>query len=247
MVEAGANEIAEDTLLEALELAHARDQEALRGPGGAPRAAPASRSGSIPSSRTSSRPPTASDLRRASTPTGSARPRPRSTRSSSSSARRSRSTRPRTTSSARRRSAPASMPSSSAGGSRPSSAPVRAQFESELRALTDARAGLEGAPVGQARPALRADPRDGRACRSRSAPGHRRRRRAVRQGRLTRLLRQEGRRGDLQGAGPAQDRRREAPPGRPGHRRDPPDRLRGRRLRRGRTARRSSPADRRRS
>ena len=50
MVEAGAEEMPEDTLLEALELAHARDQEALRGAGGAPARRRASRSGSTPRS-----------------------------------------------------------------------------------------------------------------------------------------------------------------------------------------------------
>ena len=46
MVEAGADEVPEETLLEALELAHAGDPQALRGAGGAARARSASRSGS---------------------------------------------------------------------------------------------------------------------------------------------------------------------------------------------------------
>ena len=47
--------------------------------------------------------------------------------------------------------------------------PVREQFENDLRGAHRGRAGLEGAQVGEAAPALRPDRRDGRSCRSRSA------------------------------------------------------------------------------
>ena len=46
MVEAGADEIPEDELLEALELAHQEIKQALRGAGWSSRGRPASRSGS---------------------------------------------------------------------------------------------------------------------------------------------------------------------------------------------------------
>ena len=49
MVEAGADEVPEELLLEALDLAQARDPQALRGAGGAAREGRASRSGSSPS------------------------------------------------------------------------------------------------------------------------------------------------------------------------------------------------------
>ena len=78
-------------------------------------------------------------------------------------------------------------------------APVRAQFEDELRSPDRPRTGLQAAPVGQAPPALRADPRDFRPAVPGRA-GHGRRRRAVGQGQPHEVLREEGRRGDLQGA-----------------------------------------------
>ena len=76
-------------------------------------------------------------------------------------------------------------------------APVRAQFEDELRRPDRPRAGLQAAPVGQAPPALRADPRDLRPAVPGRA-GHGRRRGAVGQGRPHEVRREEGRRGDLQ-------------------------------------------------
>ena len=54
--------------------------------------------------------------------------------------------------------------------------------------------------------------------------------RAGGQGHADEAVRQAGRRGDLQGPRPQEDRGREAAAGRPRHRGDPPDRLRGRRL-----------------
>ena len=90
-------------------------------------------------------------------------------------------------------------------------------------------AGLEGAQVGEAEPALRSDRRECRA----SLPGRaaaRRGRRAGRQGLADQAVRQAGRRGDLQGPRPQEDRGREAAPRRARHRRDPDDRVRGRRL-----------------
>ena len=90
------------------------------------------------------------------------------------------------------------------------------------------RAGLEGAEVGQAPSALRPDHRHGAAAVPRRSRD-RRRRRPGRQGRRDEGLRQEGRGGDLQGPRPQEDRRRQAPPGRPWHGGDPRDRLRGHR------------------
>ena len=104
--------------------------------------------------------------------------------------------------------------------------PVREQFESDLRALTDAEDDskeLKSAkrhllfdrivdtvelpfPVGPATV-------DGDG--------------ADRQGRADEELRQEGGGGDLQGSRPQEDRGREAPARRPRHRRDPADRVRG--------------------
>ena len=92
------------------------------------------------------------------------------------------------------------------------------------------RAGLEGAQVGQAQPALRPD-------RSRTIelpfpvglPASTRTRPVVKDS-ITTAVREEGRRGDLQGARPPQDRGREAPPGRSRAGGDPADRVRGRRL-----------------
>ena len=114
--------------------------------------------------------------------------------------------------------------------------PVREQFENDLRALTDAEQDskeLKSAkrhllfdriietvelpfPVGPA-----------------TVDGER----AGRQGLAHEELRQEGRRGDLQGPRPQEDRDRQAAPGRPRHRGDPADRVRGDASARARTAR----------
>ena len=85
------------------------------------------------------------------------------------------------------------------------------------------RAGLEGAQVRQAAPALRPDRRHGRA----AVPGRARGLRARRARRHDEELRPEGGRVDLQGPRPQEDRGREAPPRRPLRDRDPPDLLRG--------------------
>ena len=63
MVEAGADEVPEETLLEAFELAHERDRAALRGAGGAAEPQSARRSGSTTTSRPSSRRHTAIAIR----------------------------------------------------------------------------------------------------------------------------------------------------------------------------------------
>ena len=102
--------------------------------------------------------------------------------------------------------------------------PVREQFESRPRRPHRRRAGLEGAEVGEAPPALRADRRDGRA----ALPGrHARSRGRAREGLAHEELRQAGGRGDLQEHRPPQDRGRQAPAGRSQRRGDPPDRVRG--------------------
>ena len=87
-------------------------------------------------------------------------------------------------------------------------------------------AGLEGAEVRQAAPALRPDRRD-RGAAVPGRPGDGRRRGPGGQGLGHEELRQEGRRGDLQGPRPQEDRDREAAPGRARHRGDPADRVRG--------------------
>ena len=109
-------------------------------------------------------------------------------------------------------------------GRRPGARAVRGR-----PALADrGRAGLEGAQVGQAPAPVRPDHRDGRAALP-GRPGDGRRRGAGGQGLPDQAVRQAGRGGDLQGARPPQDRGREAPPGRPRDGRDPPDHVRGRR------------------
>ena len=124
--------------------------------------------------------------------------------------------------------------------------PVREQFESDLRALTEAEQDskeLKSAkrqllferiietvelpfPVGPATV-------EGEAPTVKDS--------------LTKQYVKQRRRGDLQGPRPPEDRGREAPPGRPRPGGDPPDRVRGRRHRRARTAPASSRAARRRS
>ena len=105
------------------------------------------------------------------------------------------------------------------------------------------RAGLQGAQVGETEPPLRAD----RGHRPAAVPGRLRRRRAGAQGHADQELRQEGVRGDLQEPRPAEDRRRQAAAGRPfGGRRSVRSRSRSGSCR-ARTARASSPAARRRS
>ena len=76
------------------------------------------------------------------------------------------------------------------------------------------RAGLQGAQVGQAEPALRAD-RGGAEAPLPGRSAGKRRRHACPEGLGHAPVRQEGCRGHLQGARPPQDRGRQAPPGRP--------------------------------
>ena len=228
MVEAGADEIPEDVLLEAFELAHARDHQASARRRRTCAARPASRSGSTPSSteeleqrRTATRIRAAD---RGGRPARGGRGRRGARRTSSA--------------------PPLSMDSAEEDILR------RTQVESSLAQILDkmrldgrrgagpravrrrpARAdrrgaGLEGAEVREAAPALRADHRDlelpfpvGPA----TADGEPRRSKDA----LTTPVRQARGRGDLQGARPQEDRGRQAPArrSRPGG--DPPDRVRG--------------------
>ena len=104
--------------------------------------------------------------------------------------------------------------------------PVREQFESELRALTDAED--DSKELKSAKRHLLFDRIvDTVELPFPVGPGDGRRRRPDGQGLAHEELRQEGRRGDLQGSRPQEDRDREAPAGRPRHRRDPADRVRG--------------------
>ena len=112
-------------------------------------------------------------------------------------------------------------------GRRPGARAVRRRAEGAHRR----RAGLEGAQVREAAAAVRPDPRGGRA----AVPGrerldrHRDRRDAAGdEGLADEVVRQEGVRVDLQGPRPAEDRRRQAPPGRAWGGGDPADRDRGR-------------------
>ena len=169
MVEAGADEVPEDVILEALELAHARDREALRGAGGA---APPGRQAEVARPRArprSSRRSTAAGSASGSTPTACARPA-RSSRSSIGELA------PELDDGLDRGGHPAPDPgprrastrSSRRRASRPSRARARAVRGRPARAHRR-RAGLEGAQVGEAPAALRPDRRDASSCRSRSA------------------------------------------------------------------------------
>ena len=91
--------------------------------------------------------------------------------------------------------------------------PVREQFEDDLRGAHRGRAGLEGAQVGQAEPALRADRGGAEPPLPGGSAGERRGHDGP-EGLGHAPVRQEGRRGRLQGARPPQDRGRQAPPGR---------------------------------
>ena len=101
--------------------------------------------------------------------------------------------------------------------------PVREQFEDDLRGAHRGRAGLQGAQVGQAAPALRPHRRDGRA----AVPDRARGRRAGTRDALTRQYVAQGGRVALQGARAAQDRGRQAPARRPLRAGDPRGQLRG--------------------
>ena len=100
--------------------------------------------------------------------------------------------------------------------------PVREQFGEDLQGPHRRRAGLEGAQVGEAVTALSiaSSPRSNLPVPDAATTGH---------GLAHEVVRQEGRRRDLQGHRPQEDRRRQAAPRRPRHRGDPADRGRGRR------------------
>ena len=138
MVEAGADEVPEDVLLEALELAHGEirklceAQEDLRSTG---RQAEVARHASSPPR---SRRRTATRSGSASRASASARRRPSSTSSRRSSPARSRWTRPRRTSSARSQVRASLEQLLEKQRLVAVEGPVREQFESGLRALTDA-------------------------------------------------------------------------------------------------------------
>ena len=229
MVEAGADEVPEDVLLEALELAHARDPQALRGAGGS---APPGRQGEVARHGAHRRDRGASTGTRsgsASRATASARRAPSSTSSQRSSPARSRWTRPRTTSSARRRSARASAMLLEKQRLVAVEGPVREQFENDLRALTDAE--QDSKELKSAKRHLLFDQIvNERRAAVPGRPGDRRRRQPpASKDSLTKSYDQEGRRGDLQGPRPQEDRGRQAAARRPRHRGDPADRGRGRR------------------
>ena len=224
MVEAGADEVPEETLLEALELAHDGDPQALRGAGGPARAG---RQAEV------ARPELTAELERDARRTRSGeriqrdglreagaiveelveRALPRALDGLDRGGHRRASCRCASSLNAAAREAAAR---------RRRGAGARAVRERPARAHRG-RAGLEGAEVGEAAAALRADHRDRRAAVP-GRPGDGRRRGAGGQGLADEAVRQAGGRGDLQGPRPQEDRRREAPPGRPRHRGDPPDR-----------------------
>ena len=175
MVEAGADEIPEETLLEALELAHARDPEALRGAGGAARARPARRSGSTSTSPPSSSATTATPIWeriQAVGPEGRGRRRRRARRASSP--RSSRWTRPTRTSSASCRSARRSTRCSRSSASSPSRARSASSSSDDLRALTEAEQDSKELKSAKRSAALRPDHRRRRAAVP-GRPGDRRR------------------------------------------------------------------------
>ena len=222
------------------------DQEALRGAGGASRARPASRSGSTPrltaeiEEQHGDRDPRADPGRRP----------PRGRRGRRGDLGRALPAAHDGLDGGGRRAADpgrarASPCSSSGCASKRSTAPVREQFENELRALTDAE--QDSKELKSAKRQLLFDRiietvelpfPVGPATVEGERPSSRTHDEAVRQ---------EGRRGDLQGARPQEDRGREAPPDGRGTGGDPPDRRARSASRRARTAPGSSRAARRRS
>ena len=216
------------TILEAFELAHARDPQAVRGAGGAAREgrqAEVARHGADGRARARARRP---DLGPDPGRRACARPARSSTRSSPSAARRSRWTRPRRTSSGSSSTGRASPCCSRSSGRSPSRARcasssrttcgrsptpsrTRRSCKSAKRQLLYDRIVEEVQlpfPVAAAEPADGAEPvKDP----------------------LTRQFVKKACRRDLQGPRPQEDRRRQAPPGRPLRGGDPPDHGRGRR------------------
>ena len=123
---------------------------------------------------------------------------------------------------------PAAREAARRRGRRPGARAVRRRAEGAHRR----RAGLEGAQVGEAATPVRPDRRGGRpAVPGRRRLGRSRHRRAAPgfEGLADPLAGQEGVRVDLQGPRAAEDRRREAASGRSRRRGDPADRGRGRR------------------
>ena len=246
MVEAGADEVPEDELLEALELAHGEirklceAQEELRRQAGKPKWL------DMDAHRASSRPQHGHTIweriQQRRPPRGGRRRRGARRASSPAS---SRWTRPRTTSSARCRCARASPMLLEKQRLVAVEGPVREQFENDLRALTDAE--QDSKELKSAKRHLLFDrivetvelPFPVGPATADGEPGG--------QGLAHEELRQEGRRGDLQGPRPQEDRGRQAPPRRPRHRGDPPDRVSRSASARARTAPASSRAARRRS
>ncbi len=100
--------------------------------------------------------------------------------------------------------------------------PVREQFENDLQRPHRRRAGLEGAQVREAASALR--PKSSSNVQLPFPVGAER----AGEGLAHEVVCQEGRRGDLQGHRPQEDRGRQAAARRSRHRRDPADRGRGR-------------------
>ena len=100
--------------------------------------------------------------------------------------------------------------------------PVREQFESELRELTDAE--QDSKTLKSRKRGILYD----RIVESVAASVPRLRRRDGGQGRDDQVVGEEGGRRGLQGHRPQEDRRRQAPPGRPRHGGDPADQRRGR-------------------
>ena len=226
MVEAGGDQVPEETMLEAFELAQAeirQDLRSARGPAGAGRQAEVGRlrahgraRGRAQGRRFGQRSPS----------TGFARPLPSSTRSSPAPRRRSPWPPPRTTWFGGHRSARASRRSSRRPALAAVEGPVREQFLADLRELTDAEQDskeLRSAkrdllfdrileeltlpfPVGQ-------PPAGGRA---------------GGQGLGDEAVHQACLRGGLQGPRPEEDRSRQAPPGRALGGGDPSRRVRGR-------------------
>ena len=244
MVEAGADEIPEDELLEALELAHARDREDLRGPGGP---APAGRQAQVARPRAhlgarvaARRPDPRADRGRGPARGGRGRGGAR------------RSWLRRSEHGVERGGHPPADPGSRQPRRDPRATRLDAVEGPGPRAVRGrsaradrGRAGLEGAQVGEAPAAVRPDHRGGRAAVP-GRPGDGRGRGAVGQGLDDEAVREEGGRVDLQGARPREDRRRQAPPRRARRRGDPPINCEVG-VARARTAPRSSPAARRRS
>ena len=138
MIEAGADQVPEDVMLQAFELAHGEIKricdaiEELRAQVGKPKWIDPALTAELEST------PRRRDLAAASRSRASRRPARSSTRSSARSAPTSRSTRPRRTSSARCRSRPGSRCVLDKQRLVAVEGPVREQFESELRELTDA-------------------------------------------------------------------------------------------------------------